>query len=1094
FDMNNTNNGYRLTWLYQIGRGGWILELRKIINGIEYPLASTTPNSIRPNIKQWYKFELIRNYPNIKFLLNNTLIFNVNDTQFKRGHIGFSRYTGSSIPWMKSWYDDPTIMLYVEPWPDIYLGPEEEIKPINISFDVPPTLNIKLPQKIYTTVYLGNQPITNLTSNDLNITIPQASVEKLNFQNYNNGTYSIEVKINTKYLGKKQLTLTTPYAIVDKHSYILTTPEENSIIITNNYWKNFITAASTNKTVLITNSTELIELYNPKELFLLDTNFTTNKPHYYIDRETLALVFFREKEIVTTTEIDLAITSSSLQLPIVFDINETLLELLKPKHVYDILTQTQLENLYKSKNLKTNYIILANKDSEKSIVASSLAFKNNGFVILSSGNANQTKQKLKEKMEIANYRKTNDYKFKDKIFLALVDVPYFLIDDPVDDGLIDYDGKKIKTDTPYADINDDGYLDFSSSRLEGSFEALTHQIYFPSTQNKKALIVSVYETQFLDLFYGAPLMQYSQALRGRLMAYGFNVSSLVEKRSSKDEYSQAEIKQLFKDVNSFFKENNFDNLISQVRLIFSTFNEAVYVLLEFDWPQSIESMLKDKNFVLKHLPIYTQQNLLSSLSDKDLIIYMAKGNKTHFYLPDSSSIKISQLPKTPSFFYLYYTNSYEALEDLQKNFALSLLLSTANSYTPQSAYSSYLLLRSFNGEISYVIRNGKNTLFKHYAAMKNVSFRDTKPYLKDYYSKTLYSEPAKVFDPFIEQKQSDDVVFNGNHLVLNISLNPKYYIAFNNGKKVAHFDTDEYIDGIPIYRKSVILPQDTEIINVNFSFSEIQENLEPINISSNFWFDVYKLEDNRSVLEIIVFPITNRGGVLKDVSMQIYYNAKLEITNIKAENSILKFTVYSYNYDEANANILVETEKENFYINQFLHLKPGLNNYTISLPQKGFGLYSVTLIIENSHIVGPKYTYFYLNPITAQIKNFPRKISTFFDIEKILLKKTFSEKTKIHQAGDKQIIEYISPHKKLYVEITSNEIEGQLIVNGKKLLIKENFNEKNYTFISSELFASIYSSKGLMKQTYSSPEALEELKNLIMIYNELMLKIKEQNS
>ncbi|MFH8080749.1 MAG: DUF2341 domain-containing protein [Candidatus Aenigmatarchaeota archaeon] len=1099
--QNKSGFRYQVHWEYHIGSGigGWTFQLRKVLNdmhqhytlGAVYPSNYSYYNLTPPEINKWYEFKVIRSYPNIKVFFDNKLIFDVNDSTFKNGSIGFSRYSNIEDINRKSWYDDAIVTLYIEPWPQVYLGPEEEIKPVNITFNLSKMIYINTPQKIYVNMFQQNQPIVNLTFNDFNITVPQTSIEKISFENYKNGTYFFEIKIQTNNLGKKQFTLMTPFSTAKQDSYILTEPKENSIIITNDDWKNYIASASTNKTVLVTNSSNLISLYEPKQIFFLNSNIPTNIEHYYIDRETLYLMFFKNKEIIVPSEKNVAIKSSSINLPIVIEPTEEILSLLKPKKIYNISSIQESENLYLLKSKTTNYIILVNENSDKSFLSSSLAFKHNGFIILFSGDANQAKQKLKDKIHLSRYKYTLDFKLKNKLFLALIDAPYFFVNDPVNDGLIDYDGDEIKTDVFYADLNDDGYLDLSVSRLEGSFEAMTHQIYFEPKTNKNALIVSVYDTpQILDLFYSVPLMKYSQMLRGYLKAYGFNVTTLVERRASKETYTSEEIGSIIEDIKNYVKDDNFDGLLSQLKFIFSTFNEAVYLLVEFDWSEIFDKILSNKNFVLKHFPIYNEENIISHASKKDIILYMAFGNKTHWYFPSNGSIKITSLPSMQSFVYLYYPQSYESVEQLQKIYVPSILATTGSVYTPQSSFSSFQILKNFNGEIAYVVSKGKNNLFKYYNAMKNFSFFNATPYLKEYYTRTLYGEPTKIFDPFLELQQSEEVRQINENLLINYIINPNYTIISTPSGRVASFKEAEYIDEIPILKHTIILPSDSVIKNISFDADEIQENLISMPITSNFWYETYKLLDNRTALELIIIPVTSSGGILTNITINVVYSSQLEITKISASRSLLTFSVYSSKNSTVQAIILIEGEASSIIMNQTLKLQPGLSDHNILLPIERYGNYSVCLMLEGDILTGAKCTYLIFKPSLSSTQTLLKRYMDFLKFVK--QKVTYKNRVRVECVGDEKIIEYESFGIRLSVKIGRETVKGEMVYEGKKLVVMETPKEKIYELSSPEGEAVIRFSDGQVRESYTKPELMEELKKALSLYSEILLKVEEQ--
>ena len=1094
--QNSTGYRYQAHWEYQIGSGigGWTFQLRKVFANMEhytlgavYPYNHSLYNLTPPELYKWYEFKIIRSYPNIKVYINNSLIFDVNDSTFKSGSIGFSRYSNLPDSSRKSWYDDVIVMLYMDPWPEVYLGEEEQYIPTSLIIQAPKEIKVDEKQEISFSLFQNFTPVRNLTLDDINISIQDTSVQKLNLKNHNNGSYSLEIKATTRFLGNKKIILQTPITSNSSSSFITVEPKENSIIITNNDWKNYIPAISTGKKVLITNSSNLIDFYKPEQIFLLDIQIPLEKEHYYIDRDTLYLMFFKSKDIIIAKNKEAAIASSMLKMPIITEETE-MLQLLNPKNIYNFSTIAQVQNYYFTHPFRTNYLILVNENSEKSMFAAPLAFKHNGFIIFSSDNPDEAKQSLKQAISKLKYRLPESYKFHNKIFLALIDVPHFSITDPVDDGLIDYDGDYIKTDNIYADINDDGYLDLSIARLEGSDEAITHQICAEAS-GKKALVISVYDTpRILDLIYGIPLMRYSAAIHARLSYFGFDAARLVEQRSSQTEYSSQDIKSLANAIRDSIENEELTNLFHQMRFLISTFNEATYLLVEFDWDSVLTKLLNREDFVLYHLPIYNEDNLIANAANKDVIVYGAFGNSTHWFTPDGSAIAISSLPHMPSFVYLYYSKSSQSLQELQERGTISVLATTSSAYTPQSSYTSYLFFEKFNGEIGYVTRNAKNSIFSYYKAIKNSSFYDPQPYLKEYYSRTLYSDPAKIFDPYPEFLQSEDVFFEG-HLKLRSEINPKYKIISNGTHNFAFFYGADFMDDIPLYRRTFLLPEDAEVIDVKF-YPEFREENVYSQVNASFWYTSYKLLDNRTVVDVVAIPLTTSGQVLSKLIIEVIYNAGIEITAIKAREANLEFSVYSNADREANATVLVEKDGESYYINTSIHLNPGINSYNIILPTNGYGKYSIALIIEADKIAGPKYTFFELKPLLLKI-TFPLKRMKLDFTNFFLSKKSFSESISISHEANKRIIDYKTADASMHAEL-GEELTAVLMMRGKRLEVRETAEERSYTLKTPDGQATFYSSKGMTKQTYTRPELLEELRSMMSTYNEMMLRIQDR--
>jgi hypothetical protein len=1094
--QNQSGYRYQVHWEYQIGSGigGWTFQLRKVLKDPyeQYPLAVIYPHNYSayniepPEVLKWYEFKIVRIYPNIKVYINDKLIFDVNDSTFRTGGIGFSRYSNRQDSSRKSWYDDVIVMLYMEPWPEVYLEEEEEYSPTNLIIQVPAEIKVNESQEICFSMFQNFTPVKNLSLDDINISIKDALVKKTNLQNYNNGSYSLEIKVITNFLGKKKIDLEILKFSNITYSYITTTPAENSLIITDKDWKNYISAVSTGRKVIITNTSKLLDFYNYGQLFLLNTNISTEKDHYFIDRDTLYLIFFKDNEVIVAKEKDTAIASSMLGMPIITDGTETL-ELLKAKKIHNFSTVNQVKNYYFTRYLKTNYLILVNQDSEKSIFAAPLAFKHKGFIVFSSSNPDSAKQALKQAIPKLKYRFSEEYKFRNKLFLVLIDMPQFYITDPVDDGLIDRDGNSIETDNMYADINDDGYLDLSVARLEGSEEAITHQICAEAS-GKKALIISTYDTpRVLDIFYGIPLMRYSQSIDGYLDYRGFNTTRLVEHRSSQSQYSSNDIKSLVDSIRFLIEEQDFNDVINQIKLLVSTFNEAAYLLVEFDWTSCLTQLLNGEEFVLKHLPVYNEENLASNIVNKDIIIYDAFGNSTHWFTPNETAIPISSLPDMPSFVYLYYSNGANSLQELQKKSVISLLATTSSAYTPYSSYTSYLFFEKFNGEIGYIVRNAKNKIFSYYNAIRNISY-NPQPYLKEYYSRTLYGDPAKVFDPYIELMQSEDTLFD-DHLRLESFINPYYKVISNGTHNFAYFYDADFIDSIPVYKKTFLLPEDANIVDVSF-YPEFKNESVYSEVDSTFLYQPYKLIDNRTALDVVVVPITRSGQIMAKLKIEIVYDSSIEITSLKAKDAKLEFSVYSDAERDANATVLVQTEDDEYYVNKSIHLHPGINDYEIFLPVKGYGKYSVSLIVEAEKIAGPKYTFFELKPslpkLTLLLNKIRRDFSEFF-----ISKKSLSESLSVSYKANRKIVNYKTADSILHAEI-GEEMNAVFSFRGKTLIVRETADEKLYTLKTADGQAAIYFSKGLMKQTYTKPEILEELRQAISAYNEIMLKLERE--
>lgn len=424
--QNHSGYLYQVHWEYQIGSGigGWTFQLRKVEKdpyehfplAIIYPRNYSLYNITPPQLNQWYEFKIIRSYPNIKVYINNSLIFDVNDSTYKSGSIGFSRYSNLPQSDRTSWYDDPTVMLYMESWPKITLGEEESYNQLKIQTETEKETIIDQPFSIKIDVYYNNQPLTNLTKTNFNISDNIAQIQILDFTNYNNGSYQAKIKMNSKYLGKHNILTEVKYSHLSgsntAQTILLARIKKNILIITDENWKNYIQAVSTRYPVLIHKTNRhfidnLIQNQYPEQIFIINSNLTFDREHYYLDRDTLALLFFKNSEIIIPYDKSTAIASSMLHLPIIISPYEEIISSLNSPSIHKFNSASDAEIYYLTHIFKpTNHIVLVNPNTDKAMFASTLAFKKNSFIIQSNENAIKTKKTKREyrKIEIPHSR------------------------------------------------------------------------------------------------------------------------------------------------------------------------------------------------------------------------------------------------------------------------------------------------------------------------------------------------------------------------------------------------------------------------------------------------------------------------------------------------------------------------------------------------------------------------------------------------------------------------------------------------------------------------------------------------------------------
>jgi len=1160
FDINNSINDYRLVWFYQIGIGGWSLELRNVTNGIENKIAGTPPNSFIPQLNKWYEFKVIRSYPNIKVFINNSLIFDVNDSTFNSGSIGFCRYSNIADPTRTSWYDDPTVMLYMEPWPEVILGEEETFNKLKIYPQISPETFVNNTENLNIQVFHDNQPITNLTLSNFNITDVKSKTQIVDFKNYNNGSYQIKFKMDSRNLGKHKISISinqfNSSGFNETETFLLEKIKDNILIITNEDWKNYISSTSTSRKVQVYNQTTrfidyIINEQRPNQIFILSTDLSLDNSYYLDDLDTLALLFFKNQEIVVPKNKETAIASSMLEKPILFNISQQTLSLLNPQKIY-LFNSTSDVDFYLSTHFKkpTNYIVLVNPNSDRSMFAVNLAFKKHAFVIQSTQNAQQSKTLLKQKLKGSNLYVVDPFLFFNQVFVTLIDVPYFLVEDPIDDVRNDYDGEWLETDTPYGDLNDDNYLDISVGRLEGSLDYISYQLEAQVPTNKEALIVASYSTnsRFMDLMTGGATMIDGTKISAALVLRGFKVTRMVEKRSSYDEINSSVVKEFIDVMKDFTKgSNSYDDFLSiiisaieQIRLLLETGYEIVYALMEFDWNNAWKNFVKGNPFTVKHLPEYNEENLKKEIPDKSVIIYLGNGNSTHWFQPNSTEniipIKIETFPFNPSLYYIHYTKGLNSFDEISNVGSIATIGSTGNVYMIQSSHVGHKIFTKFNGPVGVGLKEAKNDIFEFYESIENSSFPPSpKPYKKEYYTRNLIGDPSVIFDPSLELRQSSDVKIANGNFIQNFEINSEYSIVVNKDNRSIYFHNPYsfvFENGkpiLPVFKNSIILPTSSKVksISVDVGNEKMFDDLkvpisipdpnyfDPVNFTGQFpenfyWSYAFDLLDNRSNFDFIFIPVTyysnNSALVYESINVELIYSSLLEITKINATDTVknqpatISLDVYSNLANDANAvlSLLISTESSEFVIKKEVLIKKGLNEIKVDwLNTSEIGYYSVQAVLtSDGFTIGPKYTYFQvkerrlsLDDILPFFRNFYLNAENF-----IKNKKNFSSNIKKEIKSGKEVIEYTAPDMKLRVEIELANSTSVLTTPKAKLVVQENPNSKKYELTTPEGFMILEKTKGMTRQFFvGDPKKLTvEINENIDLYNSILEKINAE--
>jgi len=464
---------------------------------------------------------------------------------------------------------------------------------------------------------------------------------------------------------------------------------EKPLFIADKDWENIVSLAPLKQPVLVFDNNEkqikhFIELFKPQQIFLLGNISLSIKNHstIKISREDL-IQFFENKRGVYADSLEKYIYASQiaslLNLPIVFEKENSVLD-------FSQNSTEEIEDFYlklaKEKGININYIILSKPIAYSSIISS----LRNGFIVLTnSNNASEIKQILKQKVSKLNsfgFLFNNSQNILRGNYLLLIGLPSFEVEDPVEKqkflGIIQAedkeDGDKFISDVPYADINDDTYLDFAIGRLpeDESLASLIFSRGYLDT-NRKALVASeyLYNDYFSILVYGGGGMLNARNIAEILEKKGYDVGRLVEQRTNHKAFlSQLKTSEITKFILTYeglkkvlekYVSKSLSTVLANVLLFLKgsqIAGEALQTYFEYDWSTFGENYedalyyLSQKeannesinlNDILeivemlwpKPWPELTRENLIEEMPKASIIYYEGLGNGSLWILPNN---------------------------------------------------------------------------------------------------------------------------------------------------------------------------------------------------------------------------------------------------------------------------------------------------------------------------------------------------------------------------------------------------------------------------------------------------------------------------
>ena len=1047
--------------------------------------------------------------------------------------------------------DDQECHIYNNP-SIVSLGPEQTFSQLEIDLFVPKHSFIDENIQLTAFVSHGNNPLINLTSEQFETSLNDEIITPIDFRNFNNGTYTFLTNLNPEELGPNQLKVSvnsgSQSAEVTKEITILINPESKPVIITNTNWKNYISATSLNIPVLIYNSSrklidKFIEDYNPNQIVQLETNLEFNQKNYLLDsRETLVKIFSTNTDLVIPSNRQIALKSSFLNYPVLFEPSQETLQYLNPPKIHNLTSTEQADNLFESTIPNPDYFISTNPLEEESMFSFPLARKKNAFVIFSTYNPQESKNTIIQ--AINNFHLPRTYHSDISLYLAFISTPHFLVEDPLHNYL------DIISDTNYCDINDDGYQDLSCGRLLGSPESLSYQLEYSKIfeEDKTALILASYSTpgKYFDVLSAGGTMLTGAKIEIELLKKGFETKRLVEKRSELEQIDASVLDDLNDLTESLgiTEATSYISLFSgivgdftKLTLFMRAGSRILYSIYEFDWLNYWRSILNPDRQPPQHLPIFNEENLVNEVKNNQVVAYFSKGNETHWFIPINSTrfttfyqeFNPSNLDINPLFYYLGHSNSFDIKEKILDIGALSLVSTSSDFYNLYSGETAFEFFKEFDQTVGKAMLMTRNRNYE----LSQMNLNENRTYEKEYYDTILIGDPSLTFDPNLELKKSINVTEENGEYIVSYSIRPNYnLITFNDSSLIIFKDADDYLFEnnkpiLPLYKDSFILPTNSEILDFSVQFSgQIYDDIELPIINPDpeyfetqpftdqfpgelYWNYGIDLLDDRTLFDILISPIiyysNNSVQVFDEIEITFRYSSPLEITSIDVSNveqgdsgTITLGISNSLDQTESVDLIMtIETGEFEDEITRQLEIKPDENTFEINYNNTDkLGNYSISaLIVGDGIVAGPKYTYFEVQrkPLFASfwypVSNFFKTTFSGFFIQT----KSFKDDYKIRKQGDKSILDYQSLEITIHVEQDNKKTISWINTKKGKLKIEQIPGKLDYQLSTPEGSLHIIKEKGEIKQESNGDmESLKKiLNNIVDIYkntlNELNL-------
>ena len=659
-------------------------------------------------------------------------------------------------------------------------------------------------------------------------------------------------------------------------------PTERSLIITTPETKDVLSSVATGVPVLVADSLtpeiqKFIGEYQPDYIYTVGFSAGLGNSYEIKYYEIPQLFFPDATQAVYAQDREKAILGSNLarylNVPLIFEHDPRYEEI-------DIESKTpdEIQELYVSKLVEsgddTNYLILANPETDDGLLAGYLAGIRHGYVIpvYSSDDAASIKEKIKS---AANRLRANglfsgslNYKKGGPLYLAIMGgrdaIPFCEFQDPAFEMINNKDGDTLYSDIPYGDIHDDGTHDLSVGRLDGGAAAISlHLARQRLARSEKITLVGEYRHgKLADAlhFYGGMFQAWFIDNAG---LKGFETSRIVEKRIDFPG-TDAKTVDLVKMVYDIAKDVTIDKLM-QVLLggTWSVFsyakmaNSVAYGILEFDWIP----WLQHPGGFPDHLPVINA-SLNDKISGAGVVGYFGMGDK-YWSIPHESrnwlEMYLDPYGNSTNFTsisfdgFLYDDHDISAESEIKKQVVEqggSVLASSGivhDTYTTISSSSFFSGLAegaSLGEALSHMINNYPSG---QWAAIIFPSASFTKGPalgLKDIAERILYADPAYV--PFASAKKALQstqpvAIAPSGSFTISAALVSNYTVE-NRSLKVWNADSymvEQERPLVPVFVKEFILPTGASIekVKADIKYSTVRGLARNIIYNDTYYAD-----------------------------------------------------------------------------------------------------------------------------------------------------------------------------------------------------------------------------------------------------------------